>query len=149
MLYDTPLIFKIANRKDLSIPMVILFVLIFVSAMLSPQPVLLTIFAALLLGAGRYVPLFDITKVNDTYTKLIIFPDARVRLVSGHKPEKEGILCGQQWCTHRLAFLRYSIAGKKQTLILLSVQQKAGDFRRLKVWLRQDYCSHVRKSSIN
>jgi hypothetical protein len=148
MLYDTPLIFKIAIRKDFFFPIVILFVLSIVSALLSPQPVLLTIFAVVLFGAGRYVPLLDTTKVNDIYTKLIIFPDARV-IVSNHMSKKAGILCGQQWCTHRLAFLRYTISGKKQSLILLSVQQNCGDFRRLKVWLRQDYCSHVSKSSIN
>lgn len=147
MLYDTPLILNIANRKDFTIPIVILFVLIIISAMLSPQPVLLTIFATVVIGAGRYVRVFYIRKVNDIYTKLIIFPDARVGLVSDHKPEKEGVLCGQQWCIHRLAFLRCTVSGKKQTLILRSVQQNKGDFRRLKVWLRQDYCSHVGKKS--
>ena len=131
------------------IPFGILFVLAIVSALLSPQPVLLTTFVLLLSGVGCLAYILDFTKLNDVKLISIIFPDGRVRLESGQAPESMGFLSGQQWCAHHFAVLRYSVRGKQQYLLVLSAQQNADEFRRLKVWLRQDFCSDIGEQPVS
>jgi hypothetical protein len=80
---------------------------------------------------------------------LDIFPDGRVRLESGQEPEIIGLLSGQQWCTHDVAILRITTQGKQQHLAVLSAQQEADEFRQLKVWLRQDFCSDTGKKQVS
>ena len=143
MPFNRPLTLEVASRKDFTILAAVLFVLCVVSALLSPQPVLLTIFVLLVFGAGWFVDILDLSKVNDVRLILIISPDGRVRLESDQKLKSEGILSGQQWCTHHVAILRYTARGKQQHLVLLSTQQNVDEFRRLKVWLRQDFCSDI------
>ena len=149
MPYNRPLTLKVANRKDFTIPIGILFILTVVSAILGPQPILLTILVLLLYGAGWLVYTLDFHKVNDVKLILSIFPDGRVRLESGQGSEIVGNLSGQQWCTHHVAVLRYTIHGKHQYLIVLSAQQKTDEFRRLKVWLRQDFCSDIGEKPVS
>lgn len=143
MPFNRPLTLEVANRKDFTILIGILFVLSVVSSLLSPQPVLLTISVLLVFGAGWLVGILDFSKVNEVKLILIISPDGRVRLESDQKLKTEGILSGQQWCTHHVAILRYTARGKQQNLVLLSMQQNVDEFRRLKVWLRQDFCSDI------
>ncbi len=143
MPYSRPLTLKVANRKVFTILIGILFVLSLVSALLSPQPVLLTIFVLLIFGVGWLTGILDISNVKDVKLILIIFPDGRARLEADQELKSEGILSGQQWCTQRVAILRYIAHGKRHHLILLSTQQSVDEFRRLKVWLRQDFCSDI------
>ena len=149
MPYNRPLTLKVANRKDFTILIGILFVLSVVCAMLSPQPVLLTISVFLVFGAGQFARILDLYKVNDVKLILVISPDGRVRLESDKKLKSEGILSGQQWCSHHVAVLRYTARGKQQHLVLLSTQQDADEFRRLKVWLRQDFCSNIGEQPVS
>jgi hypothetical protein len=149
MPYNRPLTLKVANRKDFIVPIGILFVLAVVSALLSPQPFLLTILVLLLFVAGWFIYILDFHKVNDVKLILDIFPDGRVRLESGQEPEIIGLLSGQQWCTHGVAILRITTQGKQQHLAVLSAQQEADEFRQLKVWLRQDFCSDTGKKQVS
>ena len=141
MPHNRALTLKVANRKDFIVPLGILFVLTVISALLSPQPFLLTIMVFLLFGAGGFIYILDFHKVNDVKLILIIFPDGQARLESDQAPEIVGYFSGQQWCTHGVAILRVTIRSRQQHLAVLSAQQKADEFRRLKVWLRQDFCS--------
>jgi hypothetical protein len=141
MPHNRPLTLKVANRKDFIVPIGILFVLTVISALLSPEPFLLTILVLLLFGAGWFIYILDFHKVNDVKLILVIFPDGRVRFESGQETEIIGFLNGQQWYTRGVAILRITTQGKQQYLAVLSAQQKADEFRRLKVWLRQDFCS--------
>ena len=141
MPHNRPLTLKVASRKGFIVPIGILFVLTVISALLSPQPFLLTILVLLLFGVGWFIYILDFHKVNDVKLILVIFPDGRVRLESDQEPEIVGFLSGQQWYTHGIAILRVTIRGKQQYLAVLSAHQKADEFRRLKVWLRQDFCS--------
>jgi hypothetical protein len=140
MPYSRPLTLKVANRKDFTILIGILFVLSLVSALLSPQPVLLTIFVLLIFGVGWLTDILYISNINDVKLILVIFPDGRARLEADQELKSEGILSGQQWCTRRVAILQYIAHGKRHHLVLLSTQQSVDEFRRLKVWLRQDFC---------
>jgi len=148
MPYNRPLTLKVANRKDFILPIGFLFVLTVVSAILSPQAVLLTILV-LLFGAGWFVYILDFAKVNDVKFILVIFPDGRVRLESDQESEIVGNLSGQQWCTRHVAVLRYTTQGKHQYLVVLSTQQNTDEFRRLKVWLRQDFCSDIGEKPVS
>jgi len=148
MPYNRPITLKVAHRKDFVIPIGVLFLLIVVSAILSPQPVLLSILV-LLIGAGWFVYILYFAKVNDVKLILVIFPDGRVRLESDQGFEIVGNLSGQQWCTHHVAVLRYTIYGKHQHLVVLSAQQNTDEFRRLKVWLRQDFCSDTGEKPVS
>jgi len=149
MPYNQPLTLKVANRKDFATPIGVLSVLTIVSALLSPQPMLLTTLMLLLFGAGWLIYILDFTKVNDVKLILVISPDGRVRLESGQEPDIVGFLSGQQWCTHHVAVLRYTARGKQQYLLVLSAQQNTDEFRRLKVWLRQDFCSDIGEKPVS
>lgn len=149
MPYNRPLTLKVANRKDFAFPVGILLALTIVSALLSPQPVLLTTLVLLLFGVGWFVCILYFTKVNDVKLMLVISPDGRVRLESVQESDIVGFLSGQQWCTHHAAVLRYTARGKQQYLLVLSAQQNADEFRRLKVWLRQDFCSDIGEKPVS
>ena len=112
-----------------------------VSAALSPKPVLLIILSFLVFGAGWVAYILDFSKVNKVELISVIFPDGRVRLESGQKFKIEGFLSGQQWCSQHVTVLRYITGGKSQYLVLLSALQNTDEYRRLNVWLRQDFCS--------
>jgi uncharacterized protein (DUF58 family) len=144
-----PLRLKLASSKDFDILFLALFMLVVASAMLSPQPVLLTILAFLLFGAGLYVSTLVISNVNDVKLIAVIFPDGQLRLESGQELEIEGVLNGQQWCSHYVAVLRYVSGGKRQNLVILSAQQNADEYRRLKVWLRLDICSDTCEKQVS
>ena len=146
---NRPVTLKVANRKDFIVPLGIVFVLTVISALLSPQPFLLTILVLLLFGAGWLVYILDFHKVNDVKLILVIFPDGRVRLESNQETEIVGFLSGQQWCTHGVAILQVTTRGKQQHLAVLSAHQKADEFRRLKVWLRQDFCSDTGEKPVS
>ena len=137
MVEKESLTLKIAGRKDFAGLNRILFLLVAISAALSPLPVYLTIFTVLLVGAGWIARTLCFSKVNDVELTLVIFAGGQVRLSSNCGDIVEGFLDGQQWCTHRIAVLRITTESKTQNLIVLSGQQTPDEYRRLKVWLRQ------------
>jgi len=149
MPHNKPLTLKAANRKDF-IPLVsILFVLVLVSAILSPQPLLLVLLALSVFGAGWFASTLWVSNINDVELISVIFPDGQIRLKSDFEPDCEGFLSGQQWCTQHVAVLRYITGDKRQYLVLLSAQQNADDYRRLIVWLRQDFCNDTGKKQVS
>ncbi len=141
MPYNRPLRLNVSGRKDFSILILAFFILAVVAAILSPEPVLLTLLVLSLFGAGWLALTLGFSKVNKVELMPVIFPDCRLRLESDHGPDVEGVLDGQQWCTRHVAVLRYIAEGKRQYLVLLSARQNPDDYRRLSVWLRQDFCS--------
>ena len=145
MPHNRPLILKVANRKDFTLLTFILFILVMVSAALSPQAVLLIFLGLVVFGAYT----LWISNINDVKLMSVIFPDGQIRLGSDLEPEIEGFLSGQQWCTHHFAILRYITGGKCRYLVLLSAQQNADDYRRLNVWLRQDFCNDTANKKVS
>ena len=141
MPHNSPLTFRVANRKDFAIPLICLFVLAMLSAMLSTHIVQLGLLVFLIFGAGLIKYTLDFCKVNVVELVSSIFPDGKLTLESNHHPETAGYLDGQQWCTRHVAVLRYTTGGKRKFLVLLSAQQDADHYRRLNVWLRQDFCT--------
>ena len=140
MPFNSPLTFRVAGRRDF-VPIALgFFTLTLISAALSPQPVFLIILSFLTFGAAWIVYIIYFYKVNKIELISVIFPDGGVRLESGRKPVIKGFLCGQQWCTRHIAVLRFITHGKRRYLVLLSAQQNADKYRRLIVWLRQDFC---------
>lgn len=140
--YSRPIELTVAGRRDFALPVGLLMWLAVLAAQLSPQPLLLTGVIALILlaGWGRFTLKFS--KVNEVKLILVMFADGRVRLESGHEAIIEGVLDGQQWCTHRLAVLRISDRDSTRRLAILSGKQSnSDDFRRLNMWLRQDFCN--------
>lgn len=127
----------VAGKKDFAILNRMLFLLAVISAALSPQPVLLTIFVLLLIGTGWTSGILCFSKVNDVELTLVIFAGGQVSLSSNCGYIVEGFLDGQQWCTRRIAVLRITTESKTQNLIVLSGQQTPDEYRCLKVWLRQ------------
>jgi hypothetical protein len=149
MPYNRPITLKVAHRKDFIIPIGFLFVLTVVSAVLSPQPVLLTMSVFILFGAGWLLYILDFIKLNDVKLISVMLPDGKVRLESYHDTEILGFLSGQQWCTQHVAVLRFTARGKRNYLLVLSAQQKTDEFRRLKVWLRQGFCSDAGEKPVS
>jgi len=128
---------KIAAKKDFVILNRVLLLLVVLSVLLSPQPLMLTIFVGLLLGAGCISRTLCFSKVNDVELILVIFSDGRISLGSDCGDIEEGFLDGQQWCTRRIAVLRVATESKTQNLVVLSGQQAPDEYRRLNVWLRE------------
>ena len=140
MPHNRPLRLKLASKKDFATAIRVLYGLIAVAVVLSPQPVVLTLSLLLFFGMawiGRILGLYNVPNTNMT---LIIFPDGHVRLKSDCEDKIEGFLVGQQWCINRLAVLRINNGGTIKKLLILSAQQHSqDDYRRLNMWLRQDF----------
>jgi hypothetical protein len=137
MSYNNPIRLTVANRRDFVIPVGLLMSLALLAALLSSQPALLMV---LIFVTGWSIFTFGFSNVNETKLILFIFADGRVGLESAHKDTIEGFLDGQQWCTHQVAVLRVADGDLLRRLVILSAQQQnADDFRRLNMWLRQDF----------
>lgn len=150
MPYNAPLMLRVANKKDFVVPIRILFLLGLFSAVLSPQPVLLTLLAILFFGAGWAVHTLGLYKVNTVELTVVIFPDGGLSLKSGREDSIASFLDGQQWCTHRFAVLRIAKQGTARKLVILSSQQQSvDDFRRLNMWLRQGVCADTGKKQLS
>lgn len=71
---------------------------------------------------------------------LIISEGGAVRLESPTKGKIEGYLGSYHWCTRHLAVIRLVISGRVHHLVALSLlQEKPESFRRLNMWLRQEF----------
>jgi hypothetical protein len=137
MPHNNPLTFRLAGRREFTFLARILFVLSLVAAALSPHPVFLTILA---FGAGWLAHILEFSNLNKVELISVIFPDGQVRIRSNCGNMVAGFLSGQQWCSRHVAVLRYIRGDKYKYLVLLSAQQNADEYRRLNVWLRQDFC---------
>jgi len=143
MLHNKPLTLKNASREDL-LPMTgIVFVLLIVAALLSPSPVWATLSVFLLIGVPGFVFTLKKSYVGELKLTSIIFPDGRLRLISGSEVIIDGYLGDQHWCTRHAAVLSYIEGGKRQFMVLIAALQNADDYRRLSVWLRQDFCRNT------
>jgi hypothetical protein len=138
MPHNQSLKLKVAGRKDFLVPALLISVLILISAIISPQPLLMTLFVTLLLGVGWYLFTLSFSQMTGEQLTSIIFPDGSVTLESTGNIKIEGVVDGQQWCTSKFAVLKIVTTSKHQRLVVLAMQQNAGDYRRLMVWLRQD-----------
>jgi hypothetical protein len=137
MSYNNPIRLTVASRRDFVIPVGLLMLLAVLAALLSSQPALLTV---LVFATGWSIFTLGFSKVNESKLILIIFADGRVGLESSDKDTIEGFLDGQQWCTHQVAVLRVADGDSLRRLVIRSArQQNADDFRRLNMWLRQDF----------
>ena len=136
--------------SDFAGPARLLLLLVLLSALLSPYPFLLII-------AGLIVPLvmwklniLGFSKVNDTELTLIIFPDGLLRLESTDGERLDGFLDSQQWATQSIAILRFEhVTGNRLLVVFSRQQQKAEDFRRLTVMLRQSFYDRTESKLIS
>ena len=142
MPYNKPITLTASNRKDFDLAVFMLYLLVVLAALLSSYPVVLTIAASLLFGAERTVHTLIFSKTNNVELISVIFPGGRVRLESDREETIEGFLDGQQWFTRWLAVLRVTQGDTTRKLFIRSAQQQGtDDYRRLRMWLRNDLCS--------
>ena len=141
MPHNGPLKLSVATAGDLLRPAAVLLLMVFLSALFSPQPVAVLIGLAALLLAGWGAFILEIFKVNTLKLISIIFTDGQVRLESADEDTIGGYLDGQQWCTGWFAILQVNTHGMTRTLLILSAQQSEDDYRRLVTWLRYDRCN--------
>jgi hypothetical protein len=141
MSYKRLIYINVMSQRYWLIPTGLLALLAVVAALFGPQPVYLSLVLFLIISLGWLAHTLGFYKVSDSRLILIIFEDGRVRLESDCKGTIGGFLEGQQWCTSHAAVLRVVVEGKTRYLVTLSAQQhKADVFRRLNMWLRQDFC---------
>ena len=141
---------RVAGKSDFVLSFYLLFLAVILAAVLSPQPFYLTLLAALVFCAVRLVYTLYFNNINAVKLTSVIFSDGRVKLISSRKDTIEGFLDSQQWCTHWLAVLRVVSGGTIHRLVILSTQQqKADDFRRLNMWLRQNICDDALKVKVS
>ena len=150
MVYDKPIKFRVANKRDFVFSFFVLFLLVMLSAGLSPQPFFVTLLTVLFFGAVWLIYRLDTHNINTLNLTSVIFPDGRVKLISSRNDIIEGFLDSQQWCTHWLAVLRVVNGGSIHRFVILSAhQQQADDFRRLNMWLRQNVCNVMIKKQVS
>ena len=148
---EQALTLKVANGRDVILPLTILALLALVSALLSPQPVVLLITVLLVLVSGWVLRILYLYNVSDVILTSVIFPGGQVKIKFDDKNMIAGSLDGQQWCTRHVAVLRIiDKQGGVQKLLILSMQQQSADvFRRLNMWLRQDFCKDTQDSKVS
>ena len=139
---------SVATAGDLLLPAALFFLLVVLSAWLSPQLVYLLFSLAMLLMAGWGACILGLFKVSGPKLISIIFPDGQVRLESANEDTIGGYVDGQQWCTGWFAILHINIHGTTRTLLVLSAQQSDEDYRRLITWLRYNRCNGFGQSSV-
>jgi hypothetical protein len=151
MPFEQALTLKIANREDFTLPVLVVAALSVLSALLSPQPVLLAVFVLLVFATNRVLLTLNIFKINNVKLTSVIFTDGQVKLKSDRQDIFGGFLTGQQWCTRHIAVLRIiNKQGRTKRLVILSTQQQSADvFRRLNVWLRQDLCKGTQDQQVS
>jgi hypothetical protein len=138
MLQNKPIKLKVSGKQDFALPVCALYLLAVVAGLLSPHPILLTIFVIVLFGVMWGPAILGFTKANKAELISVIFPDGRVRLEFDRKDKIEGFLEGQQWCTRWLAVIQLADGNTTRKLIISAArQEKTDDFRRLHMWLRQ------------
>ena len=140
MPHNRSLTIRVANKSDFAVVVRVLGLLALLAALLSPRPVLMSIMIILLFGAGWGANILGFFKINRKKWTLLVFSDGQLRLESNGKDSVGGFFEGQQWCAHWFAILRTRVGGTTRKLLILSTQQTDGDFRRLNMWLRQDFC---------
>jgi len=144
MLHNKPIKLTVSNRKDFDLAVFMLLLLAIVAGLLSPYPASLTLFASLLFGAERTAQILIFSKTNNVKLISIMFPGGRVGLESDREETIEGFLVGQQWCTRWLAVLRVSYGDSTRKLVIRAAQQQGmDDYRRMKMWLRNDLCTQT------
>jgi hypothetical protein len=110
------------------------------SAWVNSQLILAVVLFVLALSFDRIAVILNLVKVNKIKLTLVIFANGQVRLESSDQDTIEGFLGAQQWCAGHVGILQLIIGNKTRRLVALSTQQnKPDDFRRLKMWLRQDF----------
>jgi len=93
------------------------------------------------MGWGAYI--LKNSKVEVGCSILVIFPDGQIRLKLDLRDETGRILEDQQYATRYFAVLRVRIGNGIRYLPVLSGQQKADEFQRLLMWLRQNFCRGI------
>ena len=147
MLLNKPLKLKVANKNDFAVAACIGSLLVLLAALLSPQPVLMSIFVIIICLAGWGAYILRFSKVNSEKLTLVVFSDGQIRLESNRKDTVGGFLEGQQWCIYQFAILRVSVGDTDRNLLVLSAQQRQkDDFRRLNMWLRQGVGNGTRET---
>jgi hypothetical protein len=134
-----PLILKIACEIDFAVPAQFLTGLTVLAAALSPRPLLMTIVTVAVCTAGWGAYILRFSKVKAKNLALIIFPDGLIRLKSSMNTAVVGTLGAPQWSTRYFAVLRVKVAGRTRFFPVLAHQQQADNYRRLLMWLRQDF----------
>ncbi|MCW8926552.1 MAG: hypothetical protein OQJ84_09860 [Xanthomonadales bacterium] len=142
---------KLARINDFATPVRVILGLALLAAILSPRPILTSCIVILVCIAGWTVFTLEFSKLNSGNSTVTIFSDGQIRLEFSDECAVAGLLDGQQWSTRYLAILRVKTADGIRYLPLLCSQQRAEDYRRLVMWLRQDICrgaSQTRASGI-
>jgi len=139
----TPIRLVVANRSNFFLPVSALHVLALIATVSSPLPASSIAAVVAIVVVVGFLHILDFSKSNNTVELTsVIFPDGKMQLESGQGRIFVGVLSGRQWCTRHVAVLR--IIDRERTSHLVFLQdrrQDADEFRRLRVWLRQDLCS--------
>jgi hypothetical protein len=135
-----PIKLKITNRMDLLPFVLALYVLAFTGVIVNPMPVSSVAAVAVVSVAAWIGYILDFSKSNNNVELTsVIFPDGKIQLESGQGRVFVGVLNGQHWCISHLAVLRIIDRKRIRNLVILRGQgRNADEFRRLRVWLRQD-----------
>jgi len=127
---------QLATREDLAGVHVLLMLLTFLAAALSPRPEwLLPLFTL----AHIVIRMRTVACRRDParYLSMRLSPDGRVHLFSAAGPVAEGRVGENHWCTPSIAVLDLRLGDRVFYGVVLARRQNGSDFRRLRVWVRQ------------
>lgn len=142
MSYNRLIKLNYLNKRSWLTPTTVLMILVTVSAIVSSEFEIVAILAAVYLGLDWTAVTLRFYNIKDNEFSVNIFPDGRVVLLSAGSVKEEGVLDQQQWCTHHAAVLRVLIRDEIRMLVVLpKLQKETDDFRRLNMWLRQEFAT--------
>jgi len=140
MTHSRALTLSVIRESDYAFVAGVLCGLAQVAAILSPRPFLMSVTVIFICATGWATYILGFSKFRSEDSTVTIFPDGQIRLESDGKDATGGLLDGQQWSTRFFAVLHVKTADGNRCLPVLSSRQQADDFRRLLMWLRQDFC---------
>ena len=149
MPYSRAIPLIVSNRRDFSVYVYGLFVIAILSALMSPFPLPMVFLSSLLFGIGQFLIKLGFCKINDAKLISVIFPTGQLTIESNVEHKIEGFLSGQQWCTHVVTVLQYKTDGEIKRVVIMSRQQNADAYRRLRVCLQQDFCNDTSKCDVS
>ncbi len=129
-------------KKDFASFQWLMFVLALIAAALSPRPLwLIPVIIAVYFTAWIVEIIFP-GQARPSPT-LEILPDGRIRFLSENNIVGQGELGSHHWCTQQLAVINVIIDGDVKRYAVIASHKNAGDFRRLRLWIRHGICNNT------
>ncbi len=128
---------KLSSPGELAGVRALLALLSLVAAAMSPRPEWLVPLVGLVHAGAWFCRRAGRVPRGRRGLTLRVLPDGRIRLFSAAGSAGAGRLGEHHWCCKQLIVLDLRVDGRRCPGVVLRSRQKARDYHRLRVWVRQ------------